>query len=346
MPPRTRPDSNPTPREMMTETSKRSKHSTSPPAPSSRDSNTNASRLRDNQRRSRLRKKEYLASLETKFQECQRAGVEASVEVQTAAKRVIRENIRLRELLRSKGVTDAEINGFLRGSENTGSAFPVDDALRALSRRPCDSSSGDCGSEKNGKQSCTSIVQPEPQKTIDTSSNYQCQCKSQIYQSTQQHTDGVTQIESPISAIELPLQQSPPLPVTPPGILLEPQRSSISPIFPAATAEYRQNLPQHDPYSFNTIPNPSPAIYQTPHAVTPQFSPPHPTQHQEFINTTRMNDCNQGSVPCDIARSMIMELAHEEGVDVLTREFCPQGPSQGCMVNTGILFSVMDRTCG
>ncbi|KAF2459235.1 hypothetical protein BDY21DRAFT_275531, partial [Lineolata rhizophorae] len=62
-------------------------------------------RIRDNQRRSRARRKEYLQELEGKFRNCQQLGVEASAEIQAAARKVLEENKRLRSLLRQKGLT-------------------------------------------------------------------------------------------------------------------------------------------------------------------------------------------------------------------------------------------------
>ncbi|CAF9943205.1 MAG: hypothetical protein ALECFALPRED_010837 [Alectoria fallacina] len=63
---------------------------TSNPAPS-------AARIRENQRRSRARRKEYLQELEQKLRKCEQAGVEASVDIQLAARKVAEENKRLRE---------------------------------------------------------------------------------------------------------------------------------------------------------------------------------------------------------------------------------------------------------
>jgi len=49
-------------------------------------------RVRDNQRRSRARRKEYLVELEDKFRQCEQLGVEASSEMQAAARAVLAEN--------------------------------------------------------------------------------------------------------------------------------------------------------------------------------------------------------------------------------------------------------------
>lgn len=64
--------------------------STSNPAPS-------AARIRENQRRSRARRKEYLQELEQKLRKCEQAGVKASVDIQLAARAVAEENERLRD---------------------------------------------------------------------------------------------------------------------------------------------------------------------------------------------------------------------------------------------------------
>ncbi|KAK4924670.1 hypothetical protein LTR66_016448, partial [Elasticomyces elasticus] len=76
-----------------------------------KDSNkANLARIRDNQRRSRARRKEYLNELETKYRMCEQTGVEASAEIQAAARKVVDENRRLRQLLKDRGFSDADID--------------------------------------------------------------------------------------------------------------------------------------------------------------------------------------------------------------------------------------------
>lgn len=84
--------------------------STSNPAPS-------AARIRENQRRSRARRKEYIQELEQKLRKCEQAGVKASVDIQLAARGVALENTRLRdenERLRVEGEKLREENERLR----------------------------------------------------------------------------------------------------------------------------------------------------------------------------------------------------------------------------------------
>ena len=74
-----------------------------------------ATRIRDNQRRSRARHKEYVRDLEQRVERFEKQGVQATLEVQAAGRKVAEENKLLRSLLRSRGVTDAEIEEYLRG---------------------------------------------------------------------------------------------------------------------------------------------------------------------------------------------------------------------------------------
>lgn len=75
--------------------------------------------MRENQRRSRARRKQYLQELEEKFRKCEVVGAQASSEIQSAARRVLEENHRLRSMLKARGVTDQEINSFTNTSVET-----------------------------------------------------------------------------------------------------------------------------------------------------------------------------------------------------------------------------------
>ncbi|KAJ6438994.1 hypothetical protein O9K51_08397 [Purpureocillium lavendulum] len=73
----------------------------------------NLERVRKNQRRSRARKKEYLQRLEQQLRACELHGVEASAEMQAAARRVTEENKQLRKLLSRHGVSNESITEYL-----------------------------------------------------------------------------------------------------------------------------------------------------------------------------------------------------------------------------------------
>jgi hypothetical protein len=110
-------------------------------------------RVRNNQRRSRARRREYLSELEEKYRTCEQLGVKASAEMQAAARKVLDENNRLRALMRSRGITDAEIDQWMvesaAGQPGASSTAPQ---LQAMLHRniPCSSGSGSdcCGSDR------------------------------------------------------------------------------------------------------------------------------------------------------------------------------------------------------
>ncbi|OAA81389.1 hypothetical protein LEL_00934 [Akanthomyces lecanii RCEF 1005] len=74
----------------------------------------NLARIRDNQRRSRARRREYLQELEQRLRLCELQGIEATTEVQVAARRVAEENRQLRQLLNEHGFSDEYISRFLQ----------------------------------------------------------------------------------------------------------------------------------------------------------------------------------------------------------------------------------------
>ncbi len=76
-----------------------------------------ATRVRENKRRSRARQKEYIADLEQRLRRVQEHGVQATKEVQLAAQSVLKENIRLRQLLRHQGVDEYTISSWAKGDD-------------------------------------------------------------------------------------------------------------------------------------------------------------------------------------------------------------------------------------
>jgi hypothetical protein len=79
-----------------------------------------------------------------------RKGVEASAEIQGAARSVSEENKRLREILKQKGVEEEELNAFLAGNDHDiyHSGGPMLDIL-LRTRKVCDGSLGPSNSNEN-----------------------------------------------------------------------------------------------------------------------------------------------------------------------------------------------------
>ncbi len=97
----------------------------------------NLARIRDNQRRSRARRKEYQQELEQRVRAFEEQGVEASTEVQQAARRVAEENKKLRALLNQAGISHASIETYLRtGDASTGIGESRGGSSTAIVRPP------------------------------------------------------------------------------------------------------------------------------------------------------------------------------------------------------------------
>jgi len=71
-------------------------------------------RLRDNQRQSRARQKEFVQDLQRRLQAYERQGVQATLDMQRAARAVELENRLLRDLLAHHGVLHDQVGRFLR----------------------------------------------------------------------------------------------------------------------------------------------------------------------------------------------------------------------------------------
>lgn len=83
---------------------------------------TSSARIRENQRRSRTRRKEYIQHLEQRLWSFEKLGVAATQEVQKAGRKVATENGLLRSLLILHGVTKTQIEEYLelrRGSTSS-----------------------------------------------------------------------------------------------------------------------------------------------------------------------------------------------------------------------------------
>ncbi|PYH79059.1 hypothetical protein BO82DRAFT_341385 [Aspergillus uvarum CBS 121591] len=74
---------------------------------------SSSQRIRDNQRRSRARRKEYLQDLEQRLRRFELLGVQATQEVQAAGRKLAIENAHLRSLLRLHGVSDQQVQAYL-----------------------------------------------------------------------------------------------------------------------------------------------------------------------------------------------------------------------------------------
>ncbi|KXJ96204.1 hypothetical protein Micbo1qcDRAFT_158423 [Microdochium bolleyi] len=105
------------------------------------------SRLSENKRRHRARRKEYVADLERRLAESRQHGVQATREVQLAAQLVDRENASLRQLLNLAGFRHEEISAWLRLVSSSGEPGPA--------WRACVAKARDCARHHAASQGAT-----------------------------------------------------------------------------------------------------------------------------------------------------------------------------------------------
>ncbi|KFA54144.1 hypothetical protein S40293_07019 [Stachybotrys chartarum IBT 40293] len=203
----------------------------------------NLARIRENQRRSRARRREYLQELEQRLRLCELQGVEASAEVQLAARRVAGENKQLRELLNKCGIGDEHIEQYLQ----TGITPFAENA-------PAQSYS--TGNPGSAVQSLQHLISPRRPTCLDNTAIFQV--PSPISREGSSTLSGTTSISSPWEPSQPPsysygqqphqLGDVPPMPVTQPmqpSYTLALAPSSMTPRTEIITSHPSNHLMEH-----------------------------------------------------------------------------------------------------
>ena len=108
--------------------------------PPSLATSPNSGRVRENQRKSRARRKEYLEELEAKLRSYESLGVQASKDVQLSARAVLAENARLREENAQLRIENEKLNQALDGRlEQSIESVPADKDSQSLEKGGCSS---------------------------------------------------------------------------------------------------------------------------------------------------------------------------------------------------------------
>ncbi|KAF2477484.1 uncharacterized protein BDR25DRAFT_338335 [Lindgomyces ingoldianus] len=277
-----------------------------------------ASRMRENKRRHRARKREYLSDLEQKLAQVREQGVQATKEVQLAAQKVSRENARLRELLRQVGVADHIVDDWAKGHttnslNNRPSPVPtqtVPIAIKCHSKQ--NTWSGDQTSVNSDKPAAISLTTPDESpapQIVGTASD-----------------SGVELIDEP--------DQSPlPLPLPPP-----PQaQKSCKGTCPTKKSSHSQPVDAKEaPCKLLTrlAENPEVDITQIP---LPSF-------------TNDIPEVDEVGVECGRAYQMCMQYAKTEQemdeIVVALEKGCTPLAEGGCRVRNDVVWGVLDRGCG
>lgn len=195
-----------------------------------KSSEAHLARVRDNQRRSRARRKQYLDELESKLRKCEATGAEASSEMQVAAREVLEENARLRQVLKKQGMSEQEINTLAASEDPSGlqvsGLFSPSQALfgHLNTRKSCSDCSDSttatkqeqCTSQKtNRKPSTTNSIKSE--RTTDVlAGQSQARTSGDHLRTSEQHSSYHSPVDSPrmqqTTPFTLPLAISPSAP--------------------------------------------------------------------------------------------------------------------------------------
>lgn len=135
-------------------------------------------RNRDNQRRLRARRKDYTEELETKLRALERTGIHATEVMQKAARAVLVENMMLRDLLHSYGVSSTAVDAFLKDNAPQNNTSPQNEQraqLESLLLPPLPSTMSfeqaqyDCLDKMNPSKSHTKVVTAEEDQATTAS---------------------------------------------------------------------------------------------------------------------------------------------------------------------------------
>lgn len=197
-------------------------------------SGSDLARVRDNQRRSRARRKEYLQELESKLRKCEAAGVQASIDIQLAARGVTEENARLREENERLKRENEELRHRVRKSEEGATA-----SQQATVMSIPQNSSQLCGNEV---AKAANVVRTQA-------------CDAPAQNSSNIHRDAVASSGSftPTFTQTLHPPSPPPILVNAPGYPLRNQDISLS-VDPSYTyiAPTESGTTEQDPYANGT----------------------------------------------------------------------------------------------
>ncbi|KAL8790065.1 MAG: hypothetical protein Q9213_000767 [Squamulea squamosa] len=269
-----------------------------------------ANRIRDNQRRSRARRKDYILELEEKVRGFEQRGVEASAEIQTAARKVVEENLELREKNRAL----REENERLRALLGQGRKEVVDNGSagaresRALQpsqkRKRGTDSNGEKGSRRDtcgfgGLRGCTGPGCPQENPDTATASTSQPTSTGPTSPASSYHSNHHTQTS-----------------------------------YPSPTSSFHQHLRSASSLSTPQQQPPQKLSNQT---LRPQ-QPPSPAIHPCATEDTDtdMSSCHHAAL---IITSMRSDISHEQ----VHRELGCTEKVEDCKVGNQKLLSVMDR---
>jgi len=274
-------------------------------------------RIRDNQRRSRATRKAYLQELEAKYRKCEQHGMEASAEIQAAARKVLEENKRLRALLKRSGVSDAEIDGFQHAQgESLGYDSSPERTLDTMLglRRPC------------------------------TKSTIQLDVKAPIPPETADHSSLLAPQPLPQASFTTPSTTS--IPSLRPA--LPAPSGHLTPNLQYAASEHPER--EHDTHAQHQHQQQHQPHHQTYHYQSMQTAPDWSHHNNDQYDIMQQYPANEDPdtrnySSCVDAANIIRSMRSDVGVELEADLGC-KSLGQDCRVNNAVVFEVMDRYSG
>jgi hypothetical protein len=329
------------------------------------DNSATLARIRENQRRSRARRKDYILDLETRLRQCEARGVTATAEIQEAARRVLVENRLLRKLLDTCGFGGNEIQLWLASNETIPTAEELGETSDASTR---------LGSLMDGQKRCPAeekqnndtlranpfyksagtspahTYRPASPAVISTVARQQLSCtpsptiESSGGSNTGSNTSRIDTTSPNGWGEQLPASWLPPqLPLTPMGDYYQLQSEPTIHNAMNPPAEHYTIPHQHQYPSLNT----AIAIHEDQYSQLATIEPG--GQSAGFLENTTQNLPNQNSTPgkscCIVASEIITAMAGGEAdpLDVRNDLGCPPAGDTQCEVDNQLVFEVMDR---
>lgn len=278
----------------------------------------NLARIRDNQRRSRARRKEYLQELEAKYRQCEQLGVNATAEMQAAARKVLEENRKLRALLKSRGVSNDDIDAAVGvdpdwAEEGLPPSEKLSNALQ--SRKPC-CPGGGIEDELGARGGSDSVV---TSPALGAKLQLQQPLSAGLHQQTLS-----AGLHAPPQMASLSLNAGP----------LSPQQG----VSPMTGPEMTFPSVYHQPsQTYNHGPSPSSTNFSYSYPATAQWQPYESQGHHPAQAIP-----NYGNTSCVDAANIIRNMRAGVGAELEADLGCQQ-PGTNCKVENMVVFDVMEK---
>ncbi|KAL1883596.1 hypothetical protein Plec18167_002603 [Paecilomyces lecythidis] len=297
-------------------------------------------RIRENQRKSRARRQEYIQELEQKLSTCQKQAHQQDINSRISIQKLEVENVKLRQLLSRLGVAPASVDEYLRGEDNPIVTQKV--AIPALRRPEIHIQAAPVNNKSACETPCgpTSQCRPNLQETITAAAK-----------SIQSLANGMAAAE----ANNRPAYRQNPCLATQPSVQLsvqqeQPQRGEINYEQTGPEQSQPEQLQAEQPQGTPAAEIPAadescecvPAVEELCGCAPSEGTPESWSKEDTILNTTL----------CAVAGELISQY-NTRGVDIAEIRKKLWGgfrkgvsPEEGCRVQNQVLFDILNEISG